>query len=87
MKTVVLESAKLHQREQAHDYLAQMLALPAYYGRNLDALYDCLTEMGEWTVVLEGREALAMADGYGGKVLAVLWEAALANPGLHLDIR
>ena len=28
-----------------HDYLMEALNLPDYYGKNLDALYDCLTEM------------------------------------------
>ena len=29
-------------RETAHTYLKEILHLPDYYGRNLDALYDCL---------------------------------------------
>lgn len=33
--------------ENCHDYLMEVLDLPAYYGRNLDALYDCLTVMEE----------------------------------------
>ena len=32
-------------KERGHDYLMEALGLPDYYGRNLDALYDCLTEM------------------------------------------
>lgn len=32
-------------REKGHDYLIEALNLPDYYGKNLDALYDCLTEM------------------------------------------
>lgn len=28
-----------------HDYLMSVLNLPKYYGKNLDALYDCLCEM------------------------------------------
>lgn len=28
-----------------HDYLMSVLNLPEYYGKNLDALYDCLCEM------------------------------------------
>ena len=32
-------------KEQGHDYLMEALSLPEYYGKNLDALYDCLTEM------------------------------------------
>lgn len=32
-------------KENGHDYLIEALNLPDYYGKNLDALYDCLTEM------------------------------------------
>ena len=32
-------------KEQGHDYLMEALDFPDYYGKNLDALYDCLTEM------------------------------------------
>lgn len=31
--------------QNGHDYLMEALNLPDYYGRNLDALYDCLCEM------------------------------------------
>lgn len=37
--------------ENFHAYLKKELDLPEYYGENLDALYDCLTEMvGEITI-------------------------------------
>jgi RNAse (barnase) inhibitor barstar len=32
-------------KEEGHDYLMEALNLPDYYGKNLDALYDCLTEI------------------------------------------
>lgn len=32
-------------KKLGHDYLMEALNLPDYYGKNLDALYDCLTEM------------------------------------------
>ncbi len=32
-------------KENGHDYLVEALNLPDYYGKNLDALYDCLTEI------------------------------------------
>lgn len=31
--------------QSGHDYLMKALDLPDYYGKNLDALYDCLTEI------------------------------------------
>ena len=83
VKTYVLEGKLLQSRESAHQHLAQALELPEYYGMNLDALYDCLTEMGPCTILLRDA-ALLQADGYGARVLAVLWRSALENPSLHV---
>ncbi len=44
---VVLDAMKMQTREEAHVYLKDALELPEYYGGNLDALYDCLSEMGQ----------------------------------------
>lgn len=32
-------------KKDGHDYLKEALNFPDYYGKNLDALYDCLTEI------------------------------------------
>ena len=85
MKKVILDCEKLLLRKQAHRYLSEMFDFPDYYGENLDALYDCLTELGECTIVLEGEEILLESGGYGAKVLKVLKEAAGANPDLKLE--
>lgn len=87
MKKVILNCEKLLQRKQAHLYLAEMLNFPDYYGKNLDALYDCLTEVGECIIVLEGEDILRESEGYGAKVLKVIKEAAHANPGLQLEMQ
>ena len=31
--------------KDGHDYLMEALNFPDYYGKNLDALYDCLCEI------------------------------------------
>lgn len=83
---VILNCENLAQRGQAHQYLAQMLDFPDYYGKNLDALFDCLTELGDCTIILDGGADLPRNGGYGAKVLRVLEEASLANPRLRLEI-
>lgn len=37
--------------EEGHNYLKEVLNFPDYYGKNLDALYDCLTEIGVGTEI------------------------------------
>ena len=84
---IILNCENLAQRGQAHQYLAHMLDFPDYYGQNLDALYDCLTELGDCTIVLDGGAEIPQSGGYGEKVLQVLEEAAQANPRLRLEIQ
>ena len=83
--TYTIDCENLLFPDQAHDYLARVLDLPAYYGRNLDALYDCLTERGPCTVVLVGAEVLRQWGGFGGRVLSVIEQAAEANPHIELE--
>lgn len=53
MRKIVLEGKYLIDRESAHEYLQEKLALPKYYGKNLDALYDCLTELDEMEIEID----------------------------------
>ena len=47
MKKVLCDLSSLAGREQIHEYLKIKLDFPDYYGKNLDALYDCLTDISE----------------------------------------
>jgi len=46
-KQVHLDGREILSKEMLHDRLQESLSLPDYYGRNLDALFDLLTETGE----------------------------------------
>ena len=81
---VVIDCENLLDREQAHEYLAEVLDFPEHYGKNLDALFDCLTELSDCTIELMGRETLPL-DSYGVRVLKVMKDAAQANAGLELE--
>lgn len=70
MKTVLLNGERMTEREQAHRYLAELLDFPAYYGGNLDALADCLSEFcGGWEILLLHPEALIANLGSYGEVM------------------
>ncbi|MCM2990604.1 barstar family protein [Bacillus safensis] len=51
MKKVQLNGAACRSQEELHDQLKTVLHLPDHYGKNLDALWDCLT--GEVTLPVE----------------------------------
>ncbi len=84
VKTYRIDCSRLTDREAAHDHLAQALELPAYYGRNLDALYDCLTELGPCVIELAGAQALRQAGGYGARLLRCLEDAARDSAAVTL---
>ena len=46
-----LDGRKLSALPEAHDYLKDMLGFPDYYGKNLDALFDLLTEVSRETII------------------------------------
>lgn len=81
MTYIVIDGSAIRDRESMHTLLAQRLSLPDWYGKNLDALYDCLTDTKDMTVVLRNAESMTAAlGGYGEAVLRVLRDAAAENP-------
>lgn len=59
MKIVILDAKKMVEKEKMHEYFAKKFDLPEYYGRNLDALFDCLCEINEPTLIkLKNENAL-----------------------------
>ena len=89
MKKIYLNGKAMGSREEMHAHLRRRLKLPDYYGNNLDALFDCLTEMGEETeLIVRNTEALRECAGsYGTKLLSVLVAATGSNPRLHVTFR
>lgn len=62
MKIVILDAKKMLENERMHEYFAKKFDLPEYYGKNLDALFDCLCEINELTLIkLKNENALDSA--------------------------
>ena len=54
-KEFVIDLSGAHDAAALHTALAAGLPMPAHYGRNLDALFDVLTEYGAgWRIVFRG---------------------------------
>ena len=83
---LIIDGSVLSEEAAVHDLFARTLGLPEWYGRNLDALYDVLTERGEPLALLV-RNRTALEAGLGpraGELLRTLAEAAAENPALEL---
>ena len=74
-----LDFANITTKEELHDLLAESLCLPDYYGRNLDALYDCLTQMPLCMISLHHMEALESLGDYALAFAETLEAAAAEN--------
>ena len=84
----VLDCAEIRTRNDLHDALTTLLPLPEWYGRNLDALHDCLTDPMEPTI-LAIRNADLLPErlqGYGKGFLAVLRDCAAQNPAFQFRL-
>ena len=72
-----------NQIEKAHTYLAEELDFPNYYGRNLDALYDCLTDLRNIRIKID-------VDGTDNecldRILQVFEDAAEENEEINVYI-
>ena len=81
MTHIILDGSAIRDRADLHALLEARLALPDWYGKNLDALHDCLTDLRDVTVVLRNAGAMTEALGdYGDKVLRVFRDSSEENP-------
>lgn len=84
METIRLDGARLCVREEAMELLGRELVLPEWWGHNLDALHDCLTELGRPVrIELYDRETME-ASPFGRRLLRVLEDSAVEYPCLEL---
>ncbi len=86
MKKAYLNGKKIRSQEDLHAELARQLQFPAYYGANLDALYDVLTSAGEdiEIEIVDERELARNLGDYYARFLEVFEDAAEEND--HLDL-
>ena len=70
----ILDGKKMVSREETHAYLKETFGFPEYYGENLDALHDCLSEMTDLEVEFINTEDMLAALGRYGEILMQVLE-------------
>lgn len=79
---VILDAERMEGRDETFHYLREQFQFPEYFGNSLDALYDCLTELRDTTVVIENE---ARAGAWYKKVRRVISDACRENIYLKVE--
>ncbi len=80
MNTYTLESSHVQNMETFYDEISKVMSFPEHFGRNLDALYDCLREHDGDTVVL------SWFDGFEEKLWDNLADIMEVFSGANIEI-
>ena len=86
---VSIIGARCTSQEQLHAYLRQRLMLPDYYGENLAALADCLSELSNpthITIAINEDDLEPGMQAYILRFVQVCAREALVNENLSLTI-
>ena len=84
---MLIRGIDFESTDEIHEYIAEELMFPSYYGRNLDALYDMLTDLCTETriiVDLSDTENEEIRD-YLLRMTEVMEDAARENSFLEIE--
>lgn len=84
MEEKIIDCTEIYTQEDLHRFFREVLSFPAWYGNNLDAMYDCLTEISGKVRLLDWETAENRLGSYGKKAKKVIAAAALHNTKLDL---
>ena len=84
MRYIVLNGKEYAARKDFYQDIREKMEFPDYFGNNLDALHDCLSEVREETVILLRNRAVFEENlgSYVQKIERVLKESAKENDRL-----
>lgn len=72
MKKYILDGYEFTTRADSYKYMKSELDFPSYFGENLDALWDVLTEFRDVCIVINNaRQIPKQLGGYGLKILDI----------------
>lgn len=87
MRECKLDGRQMDTRAEAWVHIREVLALPAYFGNNLDALADCLGEIQGVTIHLVHANAARNALGtYADRLIQVFEQASAGRADLTFRV-
>lgn len=88
MIQVIIDGRNIKDKQSLHAYVKEQCKFPEYYGNNLDALYDVLTDRTEPLAikVVHADELKEVLCGYGEAFLETLQDAAAENKTIEVEI-
>lgn len=85
MNQVIIDGNIVKTKKEFHEQMALQLHFPDYYGKNLDAMYDCLTEQKEGKIIFRNMAKLSDSLGdYLDSVMEVI--LALCKNGYAYEV-
>ncbi|MBQ7460581.1 MAG: barstar family protein [Oscillospiraceae bacterium] len=86
MRRITLDLSDISLRYELHLSLKKAFGFPDYYGMNLDALHDCLTDITEDTEIeiLNAGELIESLGSYGAAAVHVIENSAEENEHVKL---
>lgn len=88
MREVAIFAREFESVDEIHEFLSRELDFPEYYGGNLSALYDVLTDICEETSILLDGTGIAQGElcGYITRMAQVFLDAREDNPYLEVEL-
>ncbi|MCQ2502835.1 MAG: barstar family protein [Saccharofermentans sp.] len=85
MRVYLLDGKDMTDRETAYKAISEELSFPEWFGNNLDALYDCLTDLTEDNMIIfVNTSLLEEALGEYGEAILVCFRDASEECGFTL---
>lgn len=88
MKTIIIDGNEIISMSDIHSIFAEELGFPEWYGKNLDALYDCLGDVTEEVeIIFENTDELEENIGISfKKLIRLLEDVSSENDYISVEI-
>ena len=87
MRRIILDGREFDSREKLHSIFKDAFNFPDYYGKNLDALHDCLSETSGVELQLRYAQAMiSMLGSYGQQLMKLLEHMQEERPDFYFTL-